>query len=424
MRRFLIGLGSLLFMLVTIILVVPLFLPKDEIKRQVVEQVDKRFGWRVRLDGPVSLSLFPGFSLVAEDIGLAGEAGADGIEFAKAERVEFGLAWGGLVSGNIQVTGIALDKPDIYLEIGPNGTTSWEPRRDISDIGDLIEAETGDAETDAVAEAAPAPASEAEPAETTAASEGYLKSIGVDSLQITGGTVTYKAPDAAEPVRISNLDLSLQAPSLSGEVDLTSSFTFREMPVAVAGSLTNPLALMGGEQVPVDLKISSGENSVSVTGQSGLDPTRAELALSAAGPSLKALAALAGQDLAADPGAFAVSAKVAGTEAMLSLADLDITLGQLSLGGAADADLSGNVPEVSGRLVLKDGSIADLLQLAGRDLPASGKLSLDLAFATVGQTGEELLAGLDITGPYVSPRARLADLGLLRRSAAIRKRTA
>jgi uncharacterized protein involved in outer membrane biogenesis len=414
MRRLLIGLGSLLFLLATIILVVPLFLPKDEIKRQVVEQVDKRFGWRVRLDGPVSLSLFPGFSLVAEDIGLAGEAGADGIEFARAERVEFGLAWGGLVSGNIQVTGIALDKPDIYLEIGPNGTTSWEPRRDISDIGDLIEAETGDAETDAVAEAAPAPApaSEAEPDETAAAPDGYLKSIGVDSLQITGGTVTYKAPDAAEPVRISNLDLSLQAPSLSGEVDLTSSFTFREMPVAVEGSLTNPLGLMGGEQVPVDLKISSGENSVSVTGQSGLDPVRAELALTAAGPSLKALAALAGQDLAADPGAFAVSAKVAGTEAMLSLADLDITLGQLSLGGAADADLSGSVPEVSGRLVLKDGSIADLLQLAGRDLPASGKLSVDLAFETAGQTGEELLAGLDINGGVRIAEGEVGGLGL------------
>ncbi|MGX1499510.1 AsmA protein [Labrenzia sp. MBR-25] len=414
MRRLLIGLGSLLFLLATIILVVPLFLPKDEIKRQVVEQVDKRFGWRVRLDGPVSLSLFPGFSLVAEDIGLAGEAGADGIEFARAERVEFGLAWGGLVSGNIQVTGIALDKPDIYLEIGPNGTTSWEPRRDISDIGDLIEAETGDAETDAVAEAAPAPApaSEAEPDETAAAPDGYLKSIGVDSLQITGGTVTYKAPDAAEPVRISNLDLSLQAPSLSGEVDLTSSFTFREMPVAVEGSLTNPLGLMGGEQVPVDLKISSGENSVSVTGQSGLDPVRAELALTAAGPSLQALAALAGQDLAADPGAFAVSANVAGTEAMLSLADLDITLGQLSLGGAADADLSGSIPEVSGRLVLKDGSIADLLKLAGRDLPASGKLSVDLAFETAGQTGEELLAGLDINGGVRIAEGEVGGLGL------------
>ncbi|MFC6654272.1 hypothetical protein ACFQEX_01340 [Roseibium salinum] len=75
MRRLLIGLGSLVFVLATIVLVAPLFLPKDEIKRQVVAEVDKRLGWRVRLDGPVSLSLLPGFSLVAENVGLSGEAG-------------------------------------------------------------------------------------------------------------------------------------------------------------------------------------------------------------------------------------------------------------------------------------------------------------------------------------------------------------
>jgi hypothetical protein len=97
---------------------------------------------------------------------------------------------------------------------------------------------------------------------------------------------------------------------------------------------------------------------------------------------------------------------------MLSLADLDITLGQLSLGGAADADLSASVPEVSGRLVLKDGSIADLLQLAGRDLPASGKLSVDLAFETAGLTGEELLAGLDINGGVRIAEGEVGGLGL------------
>ena len=69
MRRLLIGLGSLVILVIAAVLVVPLFLPKDEIKRQVVEQVDKRFGWRVRLDGSVSLSLFPSFRLVADDIG-------------------------------------------------------------------------------------------------------------------------------------------------------------------------------------------------------------------------------------------------------------------------------------------------------------------------------------------------------------------
>ncbi|WP_422378732.1 AsmA family protein [Roseibium sp.] len=405
MRRLLIGLGSLLFMLVTIVLVVPLFLPKDEIKRQVVQQVDQRLGWRLRLDGPVSLSLFPAFSLTADKVGVAGEAGADGIEFAKAERIEFGLGWGGLISGNINVTGIALEQPDIYLEVGPNGTTSWEPRRDLP--GDNAPAS---------AEAAAPTSSATEPAageETSSApSQGYLKSIGVDRLQISGGTVTWKDQSADQPIRISDLDLTLNAPDLAGEVALESQFVLQDIPLGVSGTLSNPLGMVAGEQVPVSLTLSSGENSLKIDGNGGIKPARADLALEAAGPSLKALAALAGQDIETDPGAFKLDAKVAGNEAAVSVADLHVLLGQLSLGGAVDADLAGLVPEISGRVVLKDGSIADLLQLSGQNLPASGKLSADLAFETVGLTGEELVAGLDINGTVRVAEGEIGGLGL------------
>ena len=127
---------------------------------------------------------------------------------------------------------------------------------------------------------------------------------------------------------------------------------------------------------------------------------------------MQALAALAGQDIGADPGPFGLEAKVSGTEAAISVADLHLTLGQLSLGGAADADLSGLIPEISGRLVLKDGSIADLLQLAGQSQPASGKLSADLAFDTVGLTGEELVAGLDLNGSISISQGEIGGLGL------------
>lgn len=406
MRRLLIGLGSLVIMLVTIVLVVPLFLPKDEIKRQVVEQVDKRLGWRVRLDGPVSLSLFPGFALDAQDIGVSGEAGADGIEFAKAERMEFGLAWGGLITGNIQVTGITLDNPDIYLEVGQNGATSWEPRRDLG----ISESSTAGSAPVAQAESA-APAQETQPAPASA-SGSYLKSIGVDSLTINGGVLTYKDASDGEPLRISDLDLSLSAPDLAGDVELVSSFVLQDVPISVSGGLTNPLGLTSGDQVPVNLTISTGENSLSVSGETGLQPARAELALSAAGPSLKALAALAGQTLEADPGAFSFDTRISGSEASISLADLHLVLGALSLGGAADADLSGLVPEVSGRLVLKDGSIKDLLLLAGQDLPANGQLSADMAFETVGLTGPELIAGLDMNGSVSIAGGEIGGLGL------------
>ena len=406
MRRLLIGLGSLVILLVAIVLVVPLFLPKDEIKRQVVEQVDKRLGWRVRLDGPVSLSLFPGFALDARDIGLSGEAGADGIEFAKADRVEFGLAWGGLISGNIQVTGISLDNPDIYLEVSPTGATSWEPRRDL------------DLSSDSAAVAAPAGQTQSGTAAQTAgsapggASGSYLKRIGVDSLEINGGTLTYKDPGQENPIEISDLNLSLSAPDLSGKLDLTSSFVLQDIPISVVGGLENPLGMASGEQVPLDLTVSTGENTFTISGQAGIEPVRTQLKINAAGPSLKALAALAGQTLDADPGAFSFDAQVAGSEAAVSLADLHLVLGQLSLGGAADADLSGLVPEVSGRLVLKDGSIKDLLMLAGRDLPASGSLSADLAFETVGLTGAELLAGLDMNGSVSISDGEVGGLGL------------
>jgi len=107
-----------------------------------------------------------------------------------------------------------------------------------------------------------------------------------------------------------------------------------------------------------------------------------------------------------------LEASIAGTEAAISVADLHLLLGELSLGGAADADLSGLVPEISGRLVLKDGSIADLLQLAGQDQPASGNLSADLAFETVGFTGEELVAGLDINGSVRIAEGEIGGLGL------------
>eukprot|EP00903_Cladosiphon_okamuranus_P002470 g2468.t1 len=412
MRRLLIGLGSLLFVLVTIVLVVPLFLPKDEIKRQVVQQVDQRLGWRLRLDGPVSLSLFPSFSLTADKVGVAGEAGADGIEFAKAERIEFGLGWGGLVSGNIKVTGIALDQPDIYLEVGPNGTTSWEPRRDLPGGGAQTSGEASSQNTAETVE--PTTSTETAAGEDSAStpSQGYLKSIGVDRLQITGGTLTWKDQSSEQPIQISDLELTVNAPDLAGAVALESQFVLQEIPLGISGTLSNPLGMVAGEQVPVSLTLSSGENNLKIDGNGGIKPARADFALEAAGPSLKALAALAGQDLETDPGAFKLDAKVTGNEAAVSVADLHLLLGQLSLGGALDADLAGLVPEISGRLVLKDGSIADLVQLSGQNLPASGKLSADLAFETVGMSGEELVAGLDINGTVRVAEGEIGGLGL------------
>lgn len=404
MRRLIIGLGAFLFLVVTIAFVAPFFLPKDAIKERVVAIVEQQLGWRLRLDGPVSLALLPGFSLTAQDIGLSGEAGADGIEFARADAIEFGLAWEGLFGGAIQLTRITLDKPNILLEIGPAGVTSWEPRRRLG----------GQAEADGAEPQASQPLEDAgaEGGESTADNLGPLQRIGVDRFSITDGVVVYSDLQTGERFDIEGLNLVVTAPDLSGEITVEGALDWNGKPVALAGSLTGPLAFAGGEQVPLAINVSSGENKVSLEGTAGMEPVRMDLAFSASGPSVSELAALAGDPLPKDPGAFSVSAKFSGDEASMALSDLSATIGSFVIDGSLDADLAGVSPDLSGRFVLDQGSLADLLALAGQDLSASGTLGADLAFSASGADVPSLLATLDITGSASLASGEVSGLGL------------
>jgi len=404
MRRLLIGLGAFFFLLVTIVLAVPFFLPKDAIKQRVVSEVEQQLGWRLRLDGPVSLSLLPGFSLAAENVGLSGEAGADGIEFAKAEAVNFGLAWEGLFGGEIRLTGIELRKPDIFLEIGPTGVTSWQPRRrfDDAESPDTPSGQTGEA---------PAP-STADSDQPAAREAGFIRKISVDRFEISQGNVVYSNRITGERHELKALDLTVSAPDLEGDVDLDGRFDWQGNPIAVAGSISAPLSFVGGTEVPVSLKVSSGDASFAISGKAGLNPARADMTVSASGPSVSRLAALFGKPLARDPGGFSVEGKLAGNEAAVSVSDLKATVGSFALGGSFDADLAAQFPALSGRMVLDKGSLADLLALAGQDLAASGDLKADLAFTASGSEAPELLASLNLQGNAHLESGEVSGLGL------------
>lgn len=408
MRRLLIGFGAFFFLLATFVLVAPFFLPKDAIKARVVAEVDRALGWRLRLDGPVSLSLVPGFSLIAQDVGLSGEAGADGIEFANTDKIEFGLAWGGLFGGDIRVTGIFLSQPDILLEVDNSGLTSWEPRRSLFDENQVSASEEQAAE--ATPPGSSDVAADAGPAEST--TQNILKRIGVDRIEITDGRISYSDRRSGEQFELSAVNVTLTAPDLEGEVGLDSHFVWQEMPLVITGQLENPLAFAGGKQVPLSLVVASGDTNASVTGSAGLNPPVAELTLSASGPSVSGLAASFGNTLARDPGAFSIDAKLSGDEAAFSLVDLKAAIGSFALDGSIEANLAAVTPEITGRLVLREGSLADLLALAGQDLDASGALGADFAFNASGQDMPTLLATLDLNGSAKLQSGQVNGLGL------------
>jgi len=403
MRRFLIGLASLAFLLATSIVVIPFFLPKDAIRSQVIAEVDRQYGWRLRLDGPVGLSLFPGFALNAQDIGLSGEAGADGIEFAKAERIGVELAWGGLIGGDIRITGIDLQSPDILLEIGPNGVTSWAPRRDLDPVA--ASAETQNLETDTPG------STEAGSAESGTV-PAILQRVGIDQLTISNGRLRYADMRQGESVEISDLDLRLTAPSLSGTVDLESAFSFQGHPFEVTGALDNPIAFAGGDPQEITLALMSGETNLDLRGSAGLEPLAVDLAVSGSGPSLQSALALANTRIETDPGAFSLGATISGNDQRLSVSGLEATLAAVTVAGSVDADMTGDVPALTGRLLAANAPLRDVLLLAGQDRPASGLIGLDLNFSSRGTDAPSLLAALDVNGSVSVNNGEVGGLGL------------
>ncbi|WP_150523178.1 AsmA family protein [Roseibium sediminis] len=405
MRRILLGLASLLFLAVAAILIIPFFLPKDVIKNQVIAEIDNRFGWQLRLDGPVSLSLFPGFSLHASDVGISGEAGADGIEFASARDIEIGLGWAGLLGGEIQVTGIRLDQPAILMDIGPRGLASWEPRR-----GFMQEVE---AQETARTEPANAPSSTPE----TSAGEGpaatsILQRIGIDRVEIVEGTLQYRDHRSGSDVRVSNLNLLLKASDLDGLVELDSKFRFKDKPFEVQANVDNPLALVAGDIRPIRLDLSSDETRIGLEGNAGILPLRVDLAVKGSAPGLQALAALADTQMPSIPGALDLSGRIEGTDAAVSLTNLVIALGEMAVNGSVDVNLGSQIPETAGRLVVQNASLTEVLALAGQTRPASGLLGADVAFSMQGLDAPTILSTLNANGALSLTDGRVGGLGL------------
>lgn len=113
----------LIFSILTIIVVAiaaivfvgPMFISAEDVRNQLFAQVESTTGYRLRVSGPVDITLFPSLNLVAEDVGVAQPAVSGETEFATAKTLKFGLKLWGLLDGKMQVTRVTLIDPVIAV---------------------------------------------------------------------------------------------------------------------------------------------------------------------------------------------------------------------------------------------------------------------------------------------------------------------
>ena len=218
MRITLFGLAAIAIIGAIIVFVGPLFISTDDLRDSLFAQVESATGYRLRVSGPVQVSLFPSLDLVAEDVGIAQSGAAATSEMATAKSLRFGLQLSALVGGKVKMTEVTLIDPVIAV---PQTQTAAKSAEDV-----------------------------AEPQADGGSPAAALKSLSLDRLLIKNGTLILPGSGGAPGKRIEALNLEASMPAPDATLAFDGSATLDGQKIRAAGSIGGLAQLLDGKAVP------------------------------------------------------------------------------------------------------------------------------------------------------------------------------
>lgn len=318
------------------------FLPSERIAQIAADQLSRATGRAVTLSGETTLSLYPvlGVSTGAAEVANADWSGAG--PMLRAESLKIGVAPIPLLSGEIRITGLEIAGPQIRLERAADGRVNW-------DVG-----------VDGVA-----PSGQSDGGEPATSNRLALT---LDRALITAASLRYTDHGTGAVQEIRDMDFDLRWPDYEGRATFEAVLRQAGAPVTIAGHIDRLGAFLDGEVTPVMARVNGPGGGAAFEGRAGPTPQaqgRLDLDLSDTAAFLAALG-LGSVDL---PEGFGTridgGADVTLTEAgQVAVRDMALDLGGNAISGAADIDLSGDVPRIDAQL---DAGALDLSSLAGAD---------------------------------------------------------
>ena len=217
-----------------IVFIGPLFISTEEMRNQLLAQVEASTGYRLRVSGPVDIRLFPSLDLVAEDVGVAQPSSGSEKEFATAKTLKFGLMLRGLLNGQMRVTEVTLVDPVIAVP----GAAAVQPAQPgaAPDAGQESPGSGGGGGPAGVAE--------------------KLKNLTLDKLVITNGTVILPGSRAEPGKRIEKLNLKASLPAYDQPLSFDTSAVVDGKAIDAQGSIGSFGLFLEGTPVPVQMTAS------------------------------------------------------------------------------------------------------------------------------------------------------------------------
>ena len=217
-------------------------------KRELVNLIESNTGWRIELNGDVSMSIFPSLALQAKDIEVS-PPNSDPLIIADEAR--FSLTAAKLITGTIAVEEISLDAPIINLILGEDGKPLFlanddKERPEIATTQDeALESENG--------------------LFATLFNTLSVAKLGISDARIEVGKQG-ETPTITENI---NLDASLADPQ--GPLIMTGSASINDEVVALSGRIPSFKTFLNKNKGTIDTSLTFRDAILSTNGQLDLN---------------------------------------------------------------------------------------------------------------------------------------------------------
>src|SRR5690606_31452626 len=176
------GLLGLVVLLIIAVVLVVLLVDLNRFKPQIEQAVQQQTGRTLRIEGDLGWSLYPVLGIELGQTQLSNAPGFDDKPMASIKQVSVGVALLPLLKGNLGVSELVLEAPEIYLARKADGTTNWD---------DLIQKSK----------------TEPEPTPEQPAEERQPLQIAIEGVRLTDAQIEWHDEQNQQSVRIAPLTL-------------------------------------------------------------------------------------------------------------------------------------------------------------------------------------------------------------------------
>ena len=304
----------------------------DDLRGVIESKAEAATGRTLTIGGPISLDISWSPKIAIENVSFGNTPWGVWPEIFSIRRLEVQVGLLPLLGGNIEIQRLIAIEPSILLETNDQGDGNW------------VLAQTDTAESESASPVA-IPA--------------------FHRIEIRGGHAIFRNGRSGQEILIEleRLDASADTPDSPSKVSFVGSYN--DVPFSGEGQFASRAQLLSGTQIPLDVDLKLGPNTVKLAGEiadlaaaKGLD-----LAFEAAGESLADIGPLLREDLP-PLGPYRFGGRLSDTEKGIKIAGLAVKLGNSDLAGNATIDLSKDRPAIDATL---NASALDLRDFVGRD---------------------------------------------------------